>query len=378
MKKFKKIFIIFSILIMSVCSIFVVQAQTSLPELPEIDSVDSNKIVSLSSNKINLKTEFYLILNLKNITYTKFKVDITNTSSLKIDELTENVTELSTNNVATTFVVDKNLVTLDKLGVVYTSPEQETKINFTVKITNLDETKEDIQKEIDSVSQVIQELESVIADLNETLQGIVDTSSDSYISLETTIKEATDEVESKNQEKTNLEEKLENFSQKVIEEITLDIVKQEENKNISTDKDMPFGDKENMLDKEKELMLTKDMQKMKDQMSGLEKDLLNANNKITSLTQGETYKGSQNNYLKTLSINGIEFKNTFRKTTADYFAELDNEELEKVTVSAIAEDSTATVTIYGNTNLEKGKNKILINVTADNGETRTYRIYLYK
>ena len=120
------------------------------------------------------------------------------------------------------------------------------------------------------------------------------------------------------------------------------------------------------------------MQKMKDQMSGLEKDLLNANNKITSLTQGETYKGSQNNYLKSLSIDGVEFKNTFKKTTADYFARLDDDDLEKVTVNATAEDSTAIVTIYGNTNLKNGKNKILINVTADNGETRTYRIYLSK
>lgn len=74
----------------------------------------------------------------------------------------------------------------------------------------------------------------------------------------------------------------------------------------------------------------------------------------------------------------MELKNTFKKTTADYFAKLDNDDLEKVTVNATSEDSTAIVTIYGNTNLEKGQNKILINVTADNGETRTYRIYLSK
>ena len=139
MNRIKKIFIIFTILIMFVCSVFVVYAQTSFPNQTQ---TNSNKIVSLSSNQINPKTEFYLILNLENIDYTKFKVDITNTSSLKPDELTEKVTELATNNVSTTFVVDKNLITLNKLGVVYTSPEVETKINFSVKISNLDETKE--------------------------------------------------------------------------------------------------------------------------------------------------------------------------------------------------------------------------------------------
>ena len=120
------------------------------------------------------------------------------------------------------------------------------------------------------------------------------------------------------------------------------------------------------------------MKKMMEQMTGLEKDLQNANDRISTLTQGETYKGSQNNYLKSLSITGVEFKNEFKKTTADYFARLEDDDLEKVTVNAVAEDSTAIVTIYGNTNLEDGKNKILINVTADNGAVRTYRIYLTK
>ena len=121
-----------------------------------------------------------------------------------------------------------------------------------------------------------------------------------------------------------------------------------------------------------------EMQKMKEQMSGLQKDLLNANNKITNLTQGEIYKGSQNNYLKSLSINGVELKNGFKKTTVDYFAILEKKELNEVTVNVVAEDSSAIVTIYGNTNLTEGKNKILINVIAENGDTRTYRIYLSK
>lgn len=373
MKKNKKFLIIFISLILFVYSVVVSYAQTTLPNIHE---TNLNKIVSLSSTQVNTNTEFYLILNLSNINYTKFKVDITNSSSLKVDELTENVEKLSTNNVATTFVVDKNLITIDKLGVVYTSPENETKINFSVKITNLDETKEDIQKEIDSVSLVIKDLEITLESLKDILSGIENTTVDLYESTKESIKQATDEINSKKQEKENLEERLENFSQEVNEEISLDVIKQDENNLI--DKENPFGNKENMLDKEKEFMFNEDMQKMKDQMSGLEKDLLNANNKITSLTQGETYKGSQNNYLKSLSIDGVEFKNDFNKTKTDYFARLDDDDLEKVTVKATAEDSSAIVTIYGNTNLEKGKNKILINVTADNGETRTYRIYLSK
>ena len=375
MKNITKIFMIFIILIIG--TLFVVQATAVFPGN---DKTNSNTIVSLSDNQVNPKTEFYLILNLKNISYTKFRVDITNTSSLKVDELTADVTSLSTNNVATTFVVDKNSVTLDKLGIVYTSPENETKIKFSVKITNLDETKEEIEQKIDSLNLVIKDLETTLGSLNEILNGIEDTASDLYESTQQSIKEANDAINAKNQEKTNLTEKLNNFSQEALEEISVDIIKKEESKNNLIDKENPFGDRENMMDKEMMLDKEKDfnMQKMKDQMSGLEKDLLNANNMITSLTQGETYRGSQNNYLKSLSITGLEFKNEFKKTTSDYFAKVDNADIEKVTVNAVAEDNSAIITIYGNTNLKQGKNKILINVTADNGETRTYRIYLNK
>lgn len=396
MKTLKKIFSIFIIASIVICSYFKVNA-TSLPQ-DVIANTPSNKIVSLSSQTINTKTEFYLVLNLSNITYTKFKVDITNNNSLSIDDVTENVSNLSTNNVATSFVVDKNQVTLEKLGVVYTSPEKETVVNFSVKITNLDETKEEIQADISEVELNISGLQDTLKSLNEILNGIEDTESDLYVSTQSSIKEATDAITAKEQEKANLQEKLNNFSEGTSEEASINVIEEKQEENLPSagdkenssemndkenfpnmdDMENPWGDKDSMMSKEKEKEMNASMKKMMEQMSGLELDLQNANDRITSLTQGETYKGSQNNYLKTLSITGVEFKNEFKKTTADYFARLDDDDLEKVTVNAVAEDSSAIVTIYGNTNLKDGKNKIIINVTADNGDVRTYRIYLTK
>lgn len=372
MKNTKKIFIIFLITLISLLN------YSFGAELPKdvIESVPTNTIVSLSSQTVNTKTEFYLVLNLSNISYTKFKVDITNTNSLIVDEVTEDVSGLSTNNVATSFIVDKNSINLEKLGVVYTSPEEETIINFSVKITNLDETKEEIQSDISDLELTIQGLEETLKSLNEILGGIEDTESDLYQSTQSSIKEATDAIGAKEQEKANLQEKLDNFSEGTSGEASIKVLNQTQ---IETnDKENAWGDKDSMMSKEKEKEMNASMKKMMEQMSGLEKDLQSANDRISSLTQGETYKGSQNNYLKSLNITGVEFKNEFKKTTADYFARLDDDDLEKVTVNAVAEDSTAIVTIYGNTNLKDGKNKILINVTADNGSVRTYRIYLTK
>lgn len=384
MKVLKKVFSIFIITII-ICSYLKVNA-TSLPQ-DVIINVPANSIVSLSSQTVNTNTEFYLVLNLANINYTKFKVDITNNNSLPMEDVTENVSDLSTNNVATSFTVDKNLINLEKLGVVYTSPKEETVINFTVKITNLDETKEGIESEISDVELKISGLQDTLKSLNEILAGIEDKESDLYESTQSSIKEATDAITAKKQEKTNLQEKLNNFSEGTSGEASIKVVNvKENNPNIDEndgmldmdDKDKPWGDMDSMFSKEKEKEMNASMKKMMEQMSGLELDLQNANNRITSLTQGETYKGSQNNYLKSLSITGVEFKNEFKKTAADYFARLDDDGLEKVTVNAVAEDSSAIVTVYGNTNLKDGKNKIIINVTADNGDIRTYRIYLTK
>ena len=384
MKVLKKVFSIFIITII-ICSYLKVNA-TGLPQ-DVIINVPANSIVSLSSQTVNTNTEFYLVLNLANINYTKFKVDITNNNSLPMEDVTENVSDLSTNNVATSFTVDKNLINLEKLGVVYTSPKEETVINFTVKITNLDETKEDIESEISDVELKISGLQDTLKSLNEILAGIEDKETDLYESTQSSIKEATDAITAKEQEKTNLQEKLNNFSEGTSEDASIKVINtKENNSNIGEndgmldmdDKDKPWGDMDSMLSKEKEKEMNASMKKMMEQMSGLELDLQNANNRITSLTQGETYKGSQNNYLKSLSITGVEFKNEFKKTAADYFARLDDDDLEKVTVNAVAEDSSAIVTVYGNTNLKDGKNKIMINVTADNGDIRTYRIYLTK
>ncbi|MBQ7411015.1 MAG: cadherin-like beta sandwich domain-containing protein [Clostridia bacterium] len=376
MKNTKKILIIFLITLISLLN------YSFGAELPKdvIASVPANTIVSLSSQTVNTKTEFYLVLNLSNINYTKFKVDITNTNSLTVDKVTEDVSGLSTNNVATSFIVDKNSINLEKLGVVYTSPEEETVINFSVKITNLDETKEEIKTDISDLELTIQGLEETLKSLNEILGGIEDTESDLYQSTQSSIKEATDAIGAKEQEKANLQEKLDNFSEGTSGEASIKVLNEKTETNMpnADDKENPWGDKDSMLSKEKEKEMNASMKKMMEQMTGLEKDLQNANDRISTLTQGETYKGSQNNYLKSLSITGVEFKNEFKKTTADYFARLEDDDLEKVTVNAVAEDSTAIVTIYGNTNLEDGKNKILINVTADNGAVRTYRIYLTK
>ena len=53
------------------------------------------------------------------------------------------------------------------------------------------------------------------------------------------------------------------------------------------------------------------------------------------------------------------------------------EEINSLKISAIAEDDEAKICIYGNEDVENGS-KVLVSVTAENGNVRTYRIYIIK
>lgn len=90
-----------------------------------------------------------------------------------------------------------------------------------------------------------------------------------------------------------------------------------------------------------------------------------------------TYNGSSNNYLSSLTVEGYDFTSEFQKENLTYFINVDSD-TEAVNINAETEDSSANVYIYGNDNLSEGINKILVTVCAENGNSRTYRIYVTK
>lgn len=90
-----------------------------------------------------------------------------------------------------------------------------------------------------------------------------------------------------------------------------------------------------------------------------------------------TYKGSDNNYLKSLSISGYSLNKKFSKDNSTYFIKV-GKNVSKIKVNATKDNSNSIVKINGNTNLKTGLNKVLITVYAENNESRVYRIYVTK
>ena len=82
---------------------------------------------------------------------------------------------------------------------------------------------------------------------------------------------------------------------------------------------------------------------------------------------------SSNNYLKTLEVSEEGLTPDFNKNKTSYSLSVGTK-VTKIDVNAIAEDSSAKVSVSGNTELKDGDNNIYITVTAANGTKRTYTI----
>ena len=90
-----------------------------------------------------------------------------------------------------------------------------------------------------------------------------------------------------------------------------------------------------------------------------------------SVNAPKTY--SANNNLKTLAVSPGTLTPQFQTSITEYKLTVP-QDCERLNVSAQTEDNTATVAVSG-TQMDYGDNTTYINVTAVNGETKTYIIY---
>lgn len=95
---------------------------------------------------------------------------------------------------------------------------------------------------------------------------------------------------------------------------------------------------------------------------------------FTLRTQAEIEASySKNNYLSSLSIDGVSLTPEFNKDTLEYAVEL-VPETAKINVNAAVADGTAALTGTGEREVTEGDNNIQVVVTAQNGTVRTYSI----
>lgn len=97
------------------------------------------------------------------------------------------------------------------------------------------------------------------------------------------------------------------------------------------------------------------------------------NNMPESACAKPTMSGSPNNKLSNISVTGYTLTPTFNKDTESYDI-IVNPSVEKIEVAASAIDSKATVSGIGIIDLQSGNNTVSVQVQAENGQIRTYKL----
>jgi len=106
-------------------------------------------------------------------------------------------------------------------------------------------------------------------------------------------------------------------------------------------------------------------------------DVVAENGDIKSYTINvvKVYPKSSNNNLKSLEIEGYEIE--FNKDTLEYEITVKSN-VSELDITAKAEDNSARVNIYGNSEFEEGENTVTIVVTAEDGSEKEYKITVNK
>jgi len=97
----------------------------------------------------------------------------------------------------------------------------------------------------------------------------------------------------------------------------------------------------------------------------------NNNSSSGSTSEKKIYSGD--NTLSILNVEGYDIEPNFDKDTLEYKLEVD-ESIEKINISAKANDDKAEISGIGEINLSSGENIIEVKVTAENGNEKIYKV----
>ena len=295
-----------------------------------ISNSNSSSFFEVNKNEISKGETLEMTIDLSKIEYKQFEFVLS--SNTQIDNISTDEANISLNQENNDIAIDinKEQLNINKIVLYYQIPENieiGTKINLNaqIKIEN-----DEIENEV-----VEGDEDWIIADSKQVEITII-------------------EKDNKNNENN----------------------KNEENKNQGNNENNKQQD-----DRQNDKIPQNNNENTKNKMINNAGNVKNMSNNSSSVKQSNgqteiaTYNGSSNNYLSSLKINGVQLTTDFNKEKKTYFASVEN--METIKVTANAGDSNSKVAITG-TSLKSGENKVLISVTAENGDVRYYRIYVTK
>lgn len=345
----------------------------------KVISKEETKAFMVSKEKISVGDTLEMTLNLADIQYNNFKFKLN--SNIKVNDVFTktdskvNIGIEQDNSENLLIQIDKSEINLDKLTLYYVIPESMkvgTKLDLTAQIIIIEEVKkEDTNNSKNDVKNTMlnntisnntkTELNNTTNKLNNEISKQNNTTNNVVTSSSNTVNKTNNETTSNNNTTAIT------YEEKVVEEIKTQIEIVEKQEEQKTD-NLPTQ-QEKTENNNKEEIKQVNNQKVSSNISKV-----TVSNRSSSTAQTAVYKGSSNNYLANLEIEGVELNTTFSKENSTYFASVENKE--NINITATKEADSAKVCITGEDSLTEGQNKILISVTAENGDVRYYRVFI--
>lgn len=305
--------------------------------IEKTNNIKETKFFEVEKNEVAIGEKIKMTVNIDKVKYENFQFNLQSDCNISNLEINENDVSIKKEKNEIIMNINKNTSKLKTIDLYYEIPEN-LQVNDTIKfkgtVTCLDEKEnEENQNEIENNDESMD-----IENESETIE------------IEVKIIEKNND-EKKDNEKEEKQNREETFAQNNKEKIS---------DQMNMDKNIKMNSNISNLAKEKNF-----------EVSGKSISTENIQSEIV------TYNGSENNYLKELAIENYSLNKAFTKENSTYFITV-SDDINSLNITANAEEDTAIVCIYGNENLNKGTNKILISVTAENGNIRNYRIYVTK
>lgn len=310
------------------------------------DEKSKKSFFEIQKTEVTKKETIQMNLNLEEITYTKFTFKLesnVNIKNVKFDEKLENDSKevnIEKSNNEIIIEINKENTNLDVITLNYNLPE-DLEVNDTISfkasiINNENSSNEEGKEEKQEIEKKVKIIED---EKNDSMKN-----------------DEKDKEDNKNESEENNEKS--------------DEILEKDNKNISNN---DFNEINKKIEDQNTVK--------ENSVKNVQNSNINTNTKNISTNQSEEetsiYNGSNNNYLSNIIVNDYSLNKEFTKDNSTYFVTVGND-VNSLNITTEKEEVSSTVSIYGNENLSVGKNKILICVTAENGNVRIYRIYVTK
>ena len=318
------------------------------------DEKSKKSFFEIQKTEVTKKETIQMNLNLEEITYTKFTFKLesnVNIKNVKFEVKLENDSKevnIEKSNNEIIIEINKENTNLDVITLNYNLPE-DLEVNDTISfkasiINNENSSNEEGKEEKQEIEKKVKIIED---EKNDSMKN-----------------DEKDKEDNKNESEENNEQKSKENNEK------LDEILEKDNKNISNN---DFNEINKKIEDQNTVK--------ENSVKNVQNSNINTNTKNISTNQSEEetsiYNGSNNNYLSNIIVNDYSLNKEFTKDNSTYFVTVGND-VNSLNITTEKEEVSSTVSIYGNENLSVGKNKILICVTAENGNVRIYRIYVTK